>query len=103
MTFTALFLSTDVVTLFILYFQSLGISSDSHGFGNTVESDLATTLANSLRTFWNASHSVSHGCMYSGSSGDQEPDLLWKKALFSSSPQLAVHPLKRCGKRDLQQ
>lgn len=39
----------------------------------------------------------------SGSSGDQEPDLLRKKALFSSSSHLTVYPLKRCGRRDWQQ
>lgn len=92
MTFIVLPLPTDVVTLLILYFQSPGVSPDWHGFANMVESDLATTLANSL--------SGSHRHICSSSSGDQETDLIRKEALFSSSPDLAFHPLKRRGKRD---
>lgn len=82
------------------FFLSHGTSPDCHDFLSIKESGLMylSTSDNSLRTL--GFHRVPQTYVHSGSPGGHGPDphLEWEWLCFPS-PQPAVHPLERCGKR----
>jgi len=85
------------------FFQSLGTSPDCHDLWNIMESGLAMTSANSLRTLGCISSGPTDLRMCSGCLGDPERGLpLQWEGLYPSRPHLAVYLRGRGEERSCQ-